>query len=263
LVESEKMASLGQLTAGIAHEINNPINFVTANVEPLKRDIRDLLTLIDNYESLDPEQNISDQLEKIHLLTKELDLDYLKTEVDELIDGIGEGANRTAEIVKGLRNFSRLDEGDLKFANVNDGIQSTLTILDNELHSIEVNKQLVDIDTIECYPGKLNQLFMNLLTNSIQAIRSKNVSGGKIELRSKRIEDEIELRFKDNGIGMSEETKNRVFEPFYTTKDVGEGTGLGLSIAYSIVELHHGTIKVESVLGEGSEFIIRLPLKQS
>jgi signal transduction histidine kinase len=263
LVESEKMASLGQLTAGIAHEINNPINFVTANVEPLKRDIKDLLTLIDNYEAIDPAENITGQLERIHALSKELDLAYLKTEVDELIEGIGEGANRTAEIVKGLRNFSRLDEGDVKFANVNEGIESTLTILDNELYAIEVVKNLDTIDAIECYPGKLNQLFMNLLSNSIQAIKEKNDTGGKIELTSRQIEDKIELRFKDNGIGMTEETKNRLFEPFFTTKDVGEGTGLGLSIAYSIVELHHGTIKVESVLGEGSEFIIRLPLKQS
>ena len=263
LVESEKMASLGQLTAGIAHEINNPINFVTANVEPLKRDIKDLLTLIDNYEAIDPAENITGQLERIHALSKELDLAYLKTEVDELIEGIGEGANRTAEIVKGLRNFSRLDEGDVKFTNVNEGIESTLTILDNELYAIEVVKNLDTIDAIECYPGKLNELFMNLLSNSIQAIKEKHDTGGKIELTSRQIEDKIELRFKDNGIGMTEETKNRLFEPFFTTKDVGDGTGLGLSIAYSIVELHHGTIKVESVLGEGSEFIIRLPLKQS
>ena len=151
----------------------------------------------------------------------------------------------------------------MKFANVNEGIESTLTILDNELYAIEVVKNLDTIDAIECYPGKLNQLFMNLLSNSIQAIKEKNDTGGKIELTSRQIEDKIELRFKDNGIGMTEETKNRLFEPFFTTKDVGEGTGLGLSIAYSIVELHHVTIKVESVLGEGSEFIIRLPLKQS
>ena len=265
LVESEKMASLGQLTAGIAHEINNPINFVTANIEPLKRDIDDLIELIDEYETLDPERDIKDQLTTVHALAKKIDLEFLKTEVDELISGIREGATRTAEIVKGLRNFSRLDEGDLKFANINDGILSTITIIDNELneYGIELEKQLGNLDAIECYPGKLNQLFMNLLTNSIQAIRSRNPENGKIEICTTHIGDEIELRFKDNGTGMSEETKNRIFDPFFTTKDVGEGTGLGLSIAYSIVELHNGSVEVESILGEGTEFIIKLPLKQN
>ncbi|MFT6922318.1 MAG: signal transduction histidine kinase [Crocinitomicaceae bacterium] len=265
LVESEKMASLGQLTAGIAHEINNPINFVTANVAPLKRDIKDLLELIDKYESLDPKKDIDEQLAVIRTLAEELEIDFLKTEIDELISGIGEGAERTAEIVKGLRNFSRLDEGDLKFANVNDGIESTIRILDNEIHDNQtiVMRELGELDAIECYPGKLNQLFMNLLTNSIQAIKSKKDIEGVIEIKSVQKEQAIEIRFKDNGMGMSEETKNKIFEPFFTTKDVGEGTGLGLSIAYSIVEMHNGTIKVESELGHSTEFIIQLPLKQS
>ncbi len=265
LVESEKMASLGQLTAGIAHEINNPINFVTANVEPLKRDIADLLELIDNYQNLDPEKDVTPQLEKIQALAKELDIDFLKIEVDELIAGIGEGASRTAEIVKGLRNFSRLDEGDLKYVNINEGINSTITIIDNELneHGIIIDRQLGELDAIECYPGKLNQLFMNLLTNSIQAIKQSNRNDGKIIIQSKQHEDYVQVEFTDNGSGMSEETKNKIFEPFFTTKDVGEGTGLGLSIGYSIVELHNGNIEVSSKLGEGTTFILKIPLKQS
>jgi two-component system NtrC family sensor kinase len=265
LVESEKMASLGQLTAGIAHEINNPINFVTANVAPLKRDIEDLMILIDKYEALDPKKDIDEQLAAVRALAEELEIDFLKTEIDELISGIREGAERTAEIVKGLRNFSRLDEGDLKFANINDGIESTIRILDNELNEnqMKIVRELGELDAIECYPGKLNQLFMNLLTNSIQAIKSKKGIEGVIEIKSVQKEQGIEIRFKDNGMGMSDETKNKIFEPFFTTKDVGEGTGLGLSIAYSIVEMHNGTIKVESEFGHSTEFIIQLPLTQS
>ncbi len=263
LVESEKMASLGQLTAGIAHEINNPINFVTANVEPLRRDIKDIISLVSKYGNLDHDKDLDAQIEEINKFTEELDLSFLKIEMDELISGIAEGANRTAEIVKGLRNFSRLDEGDLKYANINEGIKSTLKILETRTNELEIDVvlKLSQIDAIECYPGKLNQLFMNLLSNAIQALESNLIGDRQIVIDTKEIDNSIEIKIKDNGVGMSEGTKIKIFEPFFTTKDVGEGTGLGLSIAYSIVEVHKGSIVVESKVGVGTEFIIKIPMQ--
>jgi signal transduction histidine kinase len=265
LVESEKMASLGQLTAGIAHEINNPINFVTANVNPLKRDIADIISIIDRYQALDPEMDMKVQLSEIKELADELELDFLKEEMDELIAGIGEGASRTAEIVKGLRNFSRLDEVDSKFANINEGLESTLKILETVIKANQVNIEhdFAEIDAIECYPGKLNQLFMNVLMNAIQAVGDNDSSSRFLVIETSKKNNAIEIRIKDNGVGMPEEVRTRIFEPFYTTKDVGKGTGLGLSIVYSIIEMHNGTIDVHSKVGEGTEFVIRIPLKLS
>lgn len=263
LVDSEKMASLGQLTAGIAHEINNPINFVAANVKPLRRDLKDIMTVMDRYSQLTSDSEIDKELAEIEDLKEELDTDFLKEEMEMLIQGIDEGASRTAEIVKGLRLFSRLDEAELKKANINEGIEATLTLVKNSLdEDCDVETELGEIPLIDCQPGKLNQLFMNIMNNGIQAIKSNNgnVDKGLLKITTSANDTHVTVRIADNGTGMNDETKAKIFEPFFTTKEVGEGTGLGLSIVYKIIETHDGTIDVNTKLGEGTEFVIQLPI---
>jgi len=265
LVASEKMASLGQLTAGIAHEINNPINFVTSNVSPLTRDVNLLLEALENIESIGlSEKSTSDKQQEIEDYKEDLDFDYLKTEINHLLKGIHEGASRTAEIVKGLRVFSRLDEDDLKKADINEGLDSTLVIMNSLLNSsnIKVIKEYGEIPTVECYPGKLNQVFLNIISNAIHAITNVHGESGKGELKiSTQSRDEnIYISIKDNGSGMDDMTKNKIFDPFFTTKDVGEGTGLGMSIAYNTIKKHSGDIFINSNPGEGAEMIIQIPI---
>lgn len=266
LVESEKMASLGQLTAGIAHEINNPINFVTSNVKPLKRDVLIMIEAIEELEQIIksgiPRAEKQKRIEEYKL---EIDYEYLKIEIDQLLTGISEGAGRTAEIVKGLRIFSRLDEDDIKKADINEGLDSTLIITNNLLNnSIKIIKNYSNLPLIECYPGKLNQVFLNIISNGVYAVRKKyaDKDGGEITIATKADEDYINISIADNGIGMDENTKKRLYEPFFTTKDVGEGTGLGMSIAYNTIIKHNGYINIISELGVGTEFIIKLPLIQ-
>lgn len=262
LVNSEKMVSLGQLTAGVAHEINNPINFVSSSIKPLKRDISDILAILAQYEEVN-ETNLLPKKQEIDKFKDEIDLDYVKEEIDLLLKGIGEGASRTAEIVKGLRNFSRMDENDLKKANIHEGIDSTLVLLNHKLSSIGIVKNYGDIPEIECYAGKLNQVFMNIINNAIHAIEaSKKNEQGKITITTSASDKNITISIKDTGTGMPENLREKIFEPFFTTKDVGEGTGLGLSIAYTIIKNHKGDIKVKSEPGVGTEFIITLPNKQ-
>lgn len=247
LVNSEKMASLGQLTAGIAHEINNPINFVSANLQPLRLDISEVFELISHYEKIKPSENPEENLKVIEAFKKKIDLPYLKSEITSLLAGIEDGATRTTEIVSGLRNFSRLDESDIKEANVNEGIESSLILLRSQLQEIEVITELGDVPFIECYPGKLNQVFMNVLSNSIYAVdRSPADKPKRITIKTYFKNEKVHVSFEDNGIGMTEEVKEKIFEPFFTTKDVGEGTGLGMSIVFKIVESHQANLKITS-----------------
>ncbi len=264
LVESEKMASLGQLTAGIAHEINNPINFVTSNINPLKRDIELVLEALAVIEGVGASDlSAADKQKKILEYKEELDFDYLTVEIKHLIKGINEGASRTAEIVKGLRIFSRLDEDDLKRTDINEGLESTMVIANNLLNSkIKVIKQYGNLPTVECYPGKLNQVFLNVLSNAIYAVQKRfgNNEGGEIAIITTHNDDNVFIKITDNGVGMDAQTQKKIFEPFFTTKDVGEGTGLGLSIAYNTIKKHNGQIIVNSVPGEGTEFILEIPI---
>ncbi len=266
LVESEKMASLGQLTAGIAHEINNPINFVTSNIKPLNRDVYMLLDTIDCIEKIIADDSSkAEKQRQIEEYKTDIDFDYLKMEIDQLLKGIGEGASRTAEIVKGLRVFSRLDEDDLKKADINEGLESTLIIVNNSLGgAIKLTKKLGNLPLVECYPGKLNQVFLNIISNAIHAINKKHEGkpGGELTISTSCDEHNVFIKIADNGTGMTEKVKQRLFEPFFTTKDVGEGTGLGLSIAYNTIVKHNGLITVNSELGIGTEFILTLPLTQ-
>lgn len=264
LVEAEKMASLGQLTAGIAHEINNPINFVSSNVAPLKRDVAMVFDTIEFIEEMSlSELSAEEKKKKIAAYKDDLDYDYLKVEITHLLNGIYEGSSRTAEIVKGLRIFSRVDENDLKRADVNEGLDSTLIIVNNLLNNtIKVNKEYTEpMPLIECYPGKLNQVFLNIITNAIHAIHKKHGDKptGMITIRTKAFDEYITVEILDNGTGMDETTQRKIYEPFFTTKEVGEGTGLGMSIVYNTIKKHNGTITLVSQLGEGSSFVIRLP----
>lgn len=264
LVESEKMASLGQLTAGIAHEINNPINFVTSNVKPLRRDVDMLVELMGQIEELAvAEGSTEEKKARIEEIKEELDFDYLKEEIDYLLKGINEGSSRTAEIVKGLRVFSRLDEDDLKKANLNEGIDSTLIIANNVLgDKIKVIKNLGNLPLVECYPGKLNQVFLNMISNAAHAITERFGSepGGELTITTYQSDDNVCISLKDNGVGMDAETQKKIFEPFFTTKDVGEGTGLGMSIVYNTLNKHNGKVDLKSEVGVGTEFIITLPI---
>jgi len=266
LVDAEKMASLGQLTAGIAHEINNPINFVGANVKPLQMDISELVELVKKYDGLNKnDEEFEANIRSIESFKKKIDFDYLVKEIDILLNGIEEGARRTAEIVKGLRNFSRLDESDLKSADINEGIESTLILLSGEIPgNVELIKNFSPLEPIDCLPGKLNQVFMNLFNNAIYAVKKKEGDDNKfIKITTKDEGDVIVVIVEDSGIGMSEEVRSRIFEPFFTTKDVGEGTGLGLSIVFKIIETHQASLTVTSELGIGTTFTLVLKKKLS
>lgn len=261
LVDAEKMAALGQLTAGIAHEINNPINFVTSNIKPLELDINDLREIITKYEQLNFDKEIKPQIEEIESFKQQIDLAFVNNEISSLLSGISEGAKRTAEIIRSLRNFSRLDESDMKPIDLNEGLDSTVVLVRSNIpNHITVIKDFGNLPKVECQPGKINQVFMNLISNAIQAIKSKETQAEEefLTIKSWYIDQQVKISIKDSGIGMSDEVKHRIFEPFFTTKDIGEGTGLGLSIVFSIIENHKGNIEVISKLNEGTEFIITL-----
>ncbi|MCW3078339.1 MAG: pgtB [Bacteroidetes bacterium] len=265
LVNVEKMASIGQLTAGISHEINNPINFVISNIAPLKRNINDVLLVLNNYDKIENNDNLVEKINEIKKLKKDLEINYVVNETEQLLNGIEEGALRTSEIVKGLQHFSRINEVELSECNIHEGIDSTLTILKNPLNSenITVEKNYGSLAVIEGYPGKLNQVFMNILINAVQAIAAKKYKNkeGKIIISTKPNNQYLEIIIKDNGIGIPKENINKLFDPFFTTKKVGMGTGLGLSIVYGIINSHHGHIEIKSSENEGAEFILSIPFK--
>jgi PAS domain S-box-containing protein len=256
LIDSEKMASLGQLTAGVAHEINNPINFVSGNVKPLQRDIEDILSVLGHYDTIIEKLGMDADFSEVEAFKKEIDFEFVLSEINHLLEGIGEGATRTAEIVKGLRNFSRMDEHELKLADINQGIDSTLLILHNKIKGrIEIIKEYGDFPDIMCYPGQLNQVFLNLLNNAQEAIDGD----GKIVIRTWKEGHQVKISIGDSGRGIPDRVKKKIFDPFYTTKEVGKGTGLGLSISFGIVEKHNGNIIVKSEPGKGAEFIVSIP----
>jgi two-component system NtrC family sensor kinase len=261
LIDTEKMASLGQLTAGIAHEINNPINFVSANVKPLRMDFIEVFNLIELYQELETNPNDTKLQEKAAAYAKEVDIEFIKAEVLSLLEGIEEGASRTTEIVQSLRTFSRTDESVLKPTDVNRSILTTLVLLRSTIpYGIEIKPLLDKLPMLNCYPGKINQVFVNLINNSIQAIKAKPVHQNEyILITTKDYADNIVIEITDTGIGMTEEVKQHIYDPFYTTKDIGEGTGLGLSIVFGIIEKHKGTIDVKSKPNEGTTFTVTLP----
>lgn len=263
LVHSEKMASLGQLTAGIAHEINNPINFISSGMNSMKMSIESIKEILDSYSTLEEGADPKKLLEEIKELKEDHEYEELMDELDDLIKDINYGVTRTIEIVKGLRVFSRLDEEESKPANINENIDATLTLLKNKTKNrIKITKFYDEnMQQIECFPGQLNQVFMNILNNSIQAIPSDR-KDGEITIYTEEEDQSVVIRLKDNGVGIPEDVQKRIWEPFFTTKPVGEGTGLGMSITFGIIEKHSGDIDLQSEVGKGTEFAIRLPKKR-
>ncbi|MCP4459748.1 MAG: hypothetical protein GY816_17255 [Cytophagales bacterium] len=261
LVHSEKMASLGQLTAGIAHEINNPINFISSGMKSIEFTIdavKEILTKYDEMEGgLDKAESI---LQEVKELKADHEYEEIMAELDVMIRDVNYGVTRTIEIVKGLRVFSRLDEEEMKRANINENLDATLILLKNKTkNKIKISKFYDDkMKEIDCYPGQLNQVFMNIMNNAIQAIPDER-EDGELVIYTEETADDINVRIKDNGTGIPDDVKDRIWEPFFTTKAVGVGTGLGMSITYSIIEKHHGKIELESEVGKGTEFIISIP----
>lgn len=240
LVQAEKMASLGQLTAGIAHELNNPIGFIRASLLPLKRDI---MYFISTYLPENQDEEIAE----------------LKEEIESLLRAIEDGAKRTSDIVKGLGTFSRLDENELKLTDIHEGIEATLILLRSKIgDAITIQKNYGNVPKVMCLPGPLNQVFMNILVNAIQALQGS----GTITITTLQQADNILVSIRDTGGGISNDLINRIFEPFFTTKPIGVGTGLGLSICYDIIKKLNGDITVQSKIGIGTEFTITLPLQQ-
>ncbi|MDH5366255.1 MAG: response regulator [Cyclobacteriaceae bacterium] len=260
LLLSEKMASIGQLTAGVAHEINNPINFVYAGINALDTNYKEFKSIITKYEQVIPDESTKKVYEEIQELKNMLDYEELKLDIETLIEDIREGAMRTTEIVKGLRNFSRLDEAESKLADIHEGIDSTLTLLNNSIRGrVEIVKKYDNaIPPIYCFPGQLNQVFMNILTNATQAIEGK----GNIIITTSLLPNEVSISIKDDGVGIQDEVKSKIFDPFFTTKDVGKGTGLGLSITYSIIQKHKGSVEVISEPNKGTEILIKIPIME-
>ena len=269
LVESEKMASLGQLTAGIAHEINNPINYVSSSIRPIRTNLAEIQELVEKYQQASASANSAEALQEATQFSEEIEWEYVLEETDHLLGSMQEGALKVKEIVHGLSNFTRLGEEALKSADLNQGLESTLMLLSHQLEGrIQVHKSYGDLPPVECYPGKINQVFINVITNAIQAIEEKVPSSngaqwlGDIFLRTEMDNNQAVITIRDTGIGMTEEVKNRMFEAFYTTRDVGQGKGLGMTISFGIIEQHQGKIAVHSVVGEGTEVQVYLPLLQ-
>ncbi|MBD2681720.1 MULTISPECIES: PAS domain S-box protein [Nostoc] len=267
LIQSEKMSSLGNMVAGVAHEINNPVNFIHGNLIPASEYTQDLLRLVELYQQHFPYPPVEIQAEIIAI-----DLDFLKEDLVKLFQSMTVGTQRIREIVLSLRNFSRLDEAEFKDVDIHEGIDSTLMILHNRLKAkpnhpeIAVIKEYGKLPLIECYPGQLNQVFMNLLANAIDSLE-QSFSGeqGQIRICTEVCNSKWAIiRIIDNGLGISQEILPKLFDPFFTTKDVGKGTGLGLSISYQIVvNKHRGNLSCNSRPGQGAEFVIKIPISQS
>lgn len=262
LVQSEKLASLGQLAAGVAHEINNPVGFISSNLSTLERYFNQLQQMLEAYqhsEALIAQQDPRDRLEALRTA---LELDFLREDIPVLIRESKEGIGRVVQIVKDLKNFSRVDNDQTwQFANLQHGIDSTLNIVASELkYKADVIKHYTPLPDIECLASQLNQVVMNLVINAAQAMGPER---GTITISNGVEGDTIWLEVADNGCGIAADTVQKIFDPFFTTKPVGEGTGLGLSLSYGIVKKHRGDISVSSELGKGTTFRVVLPIRQT
>jgi two-component system NtrC family sensor kinase len=284
MIQNEKMSSLGQLVAGIAHEINNPVSFIHGNLLYLEQYVSDLLRMLNLYEI----RHFSDDLE-IKILQKEIDLTFLIEDLPKMMRSMKTGTNRIRDIVLSLRNFSRMDQSEFKVVDIHEGLESTLLILQHRLHpnvnnpGIRVIKDYGSLPLVECSAGQLNQVFMNILVNAIDAIESsynssrninselvdidtllhpKEIKPKEILIRTSQIaEDWIQILIADNGTGITEDVKQYIFNPFFTTKAIGKGTGMGLSISYKIItDQHNGRLECLSQLDQGTQFIIEIPI---
>lgn len=274
LVQQEKMSTLGELVAGIAHEINNPVNFIYGNLSHAKGYIEDIVGLLNLYQADYPNPTPRIQAEQTAL-----DMDFIQDDLLKLFSSVTMGAQRIRDIVKSMRTFSRVDEASVKTVDIHEGIESTLTILDHRLKvgshnpAIAVVREYGQLPLVECCAGQLNQVFMNILSNAIDALEEYSQQqmdqGNARQPRQIRISTEIirdnwiAIRIADDGSGIDEKLKARLFDPFFTTKPAGKGTGLGLSISYAlIVEMHGGNLYCQSALGEDTEFVVEIPIRQ-
>ncbi|WP_374594177.1 ATP-binding protein [Aquabacterium sp.] len=263
LLQSEKMASIGQLAAGVAHEINNPIGFVNSNLGTLRRYVSDLLRALDAHAG-EAVQLPAATRQRLQALGADLELDYLREDIVTLLDESTDGIRRVRQIVQDLKDFSHVDEAQWTWSDLRQGLDSTLNIVNNEIKYVaEVVRDYDPIPEIECLPSQLNQVFLNMFVNASHAIAAmKNQRKGVITVRTRQIEpDRVLVEISDNGCGMEPQLLTRIFDPFFTTKPVGVGTGLGLSLAYGIVHKHGGRIEVHSEVGVGSRFSIHLPVQ--
>lgn len=260
LIHTEKMSSLGQMVAGIAHEINNPVSFIAGNLPHIHTYAEDLMAMIELYYASVP--GPSPEIER-H--ATEIDLDFLKEDFPKVLESMDLGVQRIRKIVLSLRNFSRLDESASKEIDIHEGIDNTLILLGNKLkEGINVIRKYGDLPLIECYPAQLNQVFMNLLSNAIDALlEDSDTKDKQITIQTQCQPETISIAIQDNGIGIPEELKKKLFDPFFTTKPVGKGTGLGLAISYKIIEQHAGQIELFSRENEGTTFTIAIPQKIS
>ncbi len=277
LIQSEKMSSLGQLVAGVAHEINNPVNFINGNITPLTENTQNLLDLIKLYQTTYPTTSV-----EIEERIEDIDLDFLQKDSLNILTSMAVGTKRIQQIVSSLKNFSRLDEAGSKEADIHEGLDSTLLILEHRIKAtserprIEIEKDYGDLPLVNCFPGQLNQVFMNVLANALDALEERDRDRSSeaikknpsvIRIQTQRAgTDRVKVCIEDNGPGIPETIRQQIFDPFFTTKPVGEGTGLGMSISYKIItEKHDGTLQCQSSDGEGTRFIIEIPfdLKRS
>ncbi len=266
LLQSEKMASIGQLAAGIAHEINNPTGFISSNISTLAEYEGDIKTLFAHYKDLisglkggEGPNAVAEKMERIDALENEIDIDFILDDTPNLIKECQEGSERIKKIVIDLKNFAHPGNQKIKQADINRNIESTLNIVWNEIkHKAKVTKDYGDLPEVPCWPQQLNQVFMNLMINAAQAIERD----GEIKIETRHVDGFVEVEISDTGVGIPKENIPKIFDPFFTTKEVGKGTGLGLNISYNIIKEHNGAIDVESTLGKGTKFTIKIPVQQ-
>ncbi len=260
LVASEKMASLGQLTAGIAHEINNPINYISGSAEALELDFADLQKVLRQLAEIEPDPNDREAIQALLQTAKESDLPFLLNEMQGLISDLNLGTQRVADIVNELKIFTHPSIGDARPENVNVLLDSALTILNNKLkqREVQLNKKQGDLPEVMCQAGKMSQVFINIIDNAIEAVKE----GGTITIETTRVDEQVVVSITDDGYGMNDAVLKQIFEPFFTTKEVGQGTGLGMAVSYGIIKEMGGTIEVKSEPGAGTKVRVLVPIGQ-